>query len=171
MLISEVYTRLAEFIVLTVNDPTISVIFANQNSPRPKKPFITITVGSLNDVSFPMKYDIDANGIQNVIMNKSFIATIEAYCDGLHQSEEILNVIQNQFRTDFSYYHFRADMVYIKTIMGVSAIPVPINGINESRAVLEVEFALNQLILDNVGLIDHVEILDEITGNNIIINR
>lgn len=171
MLISEVYTRLAEFIVLTVNDPTISVIFANQNSPRPKKPFITISIGALNDVSFPMKYEIDANGIQNVIMNKSFIATIEAYCDGLHQSEEILNVIQNQFRTDFSYYHFRADMVYIKTIMGVSAIPVPINGINESRAVLEVEFALNQLILDNVGLIDHVEILDEITGNNIIINR
>jgi hypothetical protein len=171
MLISEVYTRLAEFIVLTVNDPTISVIFANQNSPRPKKPFITIAIGALNDVSFPMKYDIDANGIQDVIMNKSFIATMEAYCDGLHQSEEILNNIQNEFRTDFSYYHFRADMVYIKTIMGVSAVPVPINGINESRAILEVEFSLNQLVRDDVGLIDHIEILDEITGNNIIIDR
>lgn len=171
MLISEVYTRLAEFIVLTVNDPTISVIFANQNSPRPKKPFITISIGSLQDVSFPMKYDIDANGVQDVIMNKSFIVTIEAYCDGLHQSEEILNNIQNKFRTDFSYYHFKADMVYIRTVMGVSAVPVPINGINESRAILEVEFSLNQLVRDNVGLIDHIEILDEITDDNIIIDR
>jgi hypothetical protein len=118
-----------------------------------------------------MKYDIDANGVQDVIMNKSFIVTIEAYCDGLHQSEEILNNIQNKFRTDFSYYHFKADMVYIRTVMGVSAVPVPINGINESRAILEVEFSLNQLVRDNVGLIDHIEILDEITDNNIIIDR
>ena len=62
-------------------------------------------------------------------------------------------------------------MVYIRTVMGVSAIPIPINGINESRAVLEVEFALNQLVRDDVGLIDAIIVEDEITGNDILINR
>ncbi len=171
MLISEVYTRLEEFIVLSLNDPTITVIFANQNATGPHKPFITISIGALNDVGFPMKYDIDDNGIQDIIVNKSFIVTFQSYCDGLHQSENILNTIQNSFRSDLSYYHFKADMVYIRTIMGVSAIPIPINEINESRAMLEVEFSLNQIIQDNVGLIDYIVVEDEITGKDILINR
>lgn len=171
MLISEVYNRVAEFAVLTVDDPLVSVIFANQNSPRPKKPFITISIGMLSDVSFPMRYEIDNNGIQELVLNKSFIVTFDSYGDGLHQSETILNNIQNKLRTDFAYYHFRSDITYIRTIAGVSSVPVAINGINESRAVLEVEFALTQTVYDDVGLIDNISIEDETTGNNIIINR
>jgi hypothetical protein len=171
MLISEVYTRVYDFVVLAINDPLVTVIFANQNAPRPKKPFIIIQVGGLKEVSMPMKYEIDDNGIQNIVSNMSFIITFNSYCDVLHQAEELLNLLQRKFRTDLAYNHFKADIAYMRTIMGVSALPVAIGGINESRAIFEAEFSLTQSLLDDVGLIEHIHITDETTGDKLIINK
>jgi hypothetical protein len=171
MLLSEIYIKIAEFVELAINDVSLTVTFANQNAPVPTKPFITCSINNLNAVGFPMKYEMDDNGLQRLVINKSFTITLNSYSDQLHQAEDMLNLVQNKLRTDFSYYHFQADMVYIRTLTGVSAIPTEINGINESRAMLEMEFALTQTIYDDVGLIDHIAIEDETTGNDIIINR
>lgn len=171
MLISEVYENFRSFIVQILNDNSIGVIFANQIAPRPLKPFITIAVGSLTDISQPTRYDIDNFGKQTVLMNKSFLITLESYCDVLHQAEDLLTKIQNFLPTETAYMHFKGEMTYTKTILGVSAVPVGINGINESRAILEVEFYLTQSIEDQVGLIEHIYMTDTTTGKEIVINK
>ncbi len=171
MLLSEVYNRLRVFIVDVIADSSLKVIFANQNAPRPKKPFITMSIGQLTDMSMPMRYEIDNIGDQNILLNKSFLVTLESYTDELHKSEEMLNKLQNYMSTEIAYNAFKADMAYTKTILGVSAIPEAISGINESRAILEMEFYLTQSVVDKVGLIEHIYITDTNTGKEIIINK
>jgi hypothetical protein len=171
MLISEVYNRFRTFVVDILANNTISVIFANQVAPRPKKPFVTIAVGQLNEFSLPIRYEIDSLGLQTVLSNKSFLITLESYCDVLHQAEDLLTTIQNFLPTETAYNHFKGEMTYIKTVLGVSAIPTGINGINESRAILETEFYLTQTIQDNVGLIEHIEIKNLNTNKEFIINK
>lgn len=171
MLISEVYNRLREFIDSVIENPSLTVVYANQTAPRPLKPLITISIGQLTDMSLPMRYAIDNMGQQNVLLNKSFLVTLECYADVLHQSEDILNKLQNHLGTEVAYSAFKGDMAYSKTIMGVSAMPVAISGINESRSIMELEFYLIQSVIDKVGLIEHIFITDLNNGDEIIINK
>ena len=172
MLISEVYNRLREFIESVLEMPSLTVVYANQaTAPRAKKPFITMSIGQLTDMSLAMRYAIDNTGNQNLLLNKSFLVTLESYADQLHLAEEVLNKIQNHLYTEIAYSAFKGDMAYTKTILGVSAIPAAISGINESRAIMELEFYLTQSVIDKVGLIEHIFITDLTTGDEIIINK
>jgi hypothetical protein len=130
-----------------------------------------MSIGQLSDMSLRMRYEIDDLGQQNLLLNKSFLVTLECYADQLHQAEEVLNKIQNHMYTEIAYNAFKGDMAYTKTILGVSAIPVAISGINESRAIMELEFYLTQSVVDKVGLIEHIYITDLTNGNEIIINK
>jgi hypothetical protein len=171
MLISEVYERFRVFIVDVLDESSITVIFANQIAPRPKKPFITMSINQMTDLSLPMRYGIDDLAQQKILYNKSFLVTLESYADELHKSEEMLNKLQNYLATEIAYNAFKGDMAYMKTTLGVSAIPQAISGINESRSILELEFNLTQQVIDKVGLIEHIHIVDIDTGKEIIINK
>jgi hypothetical protein len=171
MLLSEIYSRFRTFIVSVLDNNAITIIFANQNAPRPSKPFVTISIKSLRDTSMPILGQIDDLGLQNLLLCKSFLVTLEAYSDQLHESEEILNKIQNYLSTEIAYKAFQGDMAYLKTVLGVTAVPQAISGINESRAILELEFNFTQEVQDKVGLIEHIYITDLTTVYEIIINK
>lgn len=167
MEISDVYRLIASFIEIVIDDPAVTVIYANGNSPRPKKPFITLEINSLRNLAMPFRYEIDDTGMQNIFNNMAFTAVFNAYADEMHGAENLLNKVQRHFGTEIAYLHFRGDISYMETVFGVSAIPQVEGAINESRATMECVFNLNQMIEDNVGLIEAVEITDKI--NNIIL--
>lgn len=170
MLISEVYTRLADFLTLVTEDFGTTVIYANQNAPRPKKPFITLSLNTFRVLAMPIKSKIDINGIQDIISSLSFVATIEAYSDQLHQAEELLNLIERYLRTNLAFLHFRDDMSYTRTLSGVSTLPNYVDVITESRATMDVEFLVNILTKDDVGLIEHLVITYVDTGTEITVD-
>jgi hypothetical protein len=171
MLLNDIYLRLGQFVTNSVNDPLVSVVYAYQNMPRTLKPSVTIEIGKFVQIGTAMRYEIDDNGLQDVILNKTFNVTFKSYADGLHEAEQLLNTIQNNLMLDIAYNHFKADISYNKTLMGVTSLPMDIGGNNESRAVLDTEFIVNQLIIDNIGLIEHIEITDMLTGNEFTINK
>ncbi len=170
MLISEVYKRLADFLTLITQDYDTTVIYANQNAPRPKKPFITLSLHTFKVLAMPIKSTIDDDGIQDVITSMSFVATIEAYSDQLHQAEELLNLIERYLRTNIAYLHFKGDMSYTRTLSGVSALPTFEGVVSESRATFDTEFLVNMLTKDDVGIIEHLVITDIDTGSEIIVD-
>ena len=151
--IRDAYELVAGFVEIVIDDPVVSVIYANGNAPRPKKPFITLEIGSLRNLAMPFRYDIDDDGLQQVVSTMGFLAKFNAYTDAMHEAEELLNKLQRHFGTEIAYLHFRGDISYMETVFGVSAIPVAEGAINESRAIMECMFNLNQVIQDNVGLI------------------
>ncbi len=172
MEIDQVYDKIRTYIINVLNDINIKVIYADQiESPIPKKPFVTMSIGKLTNVSQPMRYEIDNLGIRRILLNKTFLLTLESYADVTHQSEKILTKIEDYFSTEIAFNHFKGELVYKKTIMGVSALPKAISGINESRSILEVEFNLVKRIDDNVGLIEHIYITDLNNNKEIIINK
>lgn len=173
MVLNDIYDRLKSFTALALNNPNLhlTIIEANQNAPRPKKPFLTISVGPMNVVAMPVKAAIDANGVQQVISYMSFIAEFNAYSDTRHESEEILSTLQKYFRTDLAFRHFKGDISYLSTVSGVMTIPQVEGVVWENRAILEAEFSVTQTILDDVGLIEHVVITDEASGEEFTIDK
>lgn len=160
MLISEIYSRLGSFVNGAINNNSVKVYSASQSSGRSTKPFITIALSRFEQKGGLMRYEIDSNGIQDTIMSKTFTVSFQAFSDVLHQAEDLLNIIQNKLPTDYAYSFFKSEMAYLKTLMGVSALPTAINAENESRAILEAEFSTAQLIKIDVGFIEHVSLND-----------
>lgn len=171
MLIKDVYELIASFIEIVIDDPNVTVIYANANAPRPEKPFITLEINSLRNLALPFRYDIDEMGMQTVVNSMAFTGVFNAYADAMHEAEELLNRLQRHFGTEIAYLHFRGDVSYMETVFGVSAVPQVEGAINESRATMECIFNLNQSIEDDVGLIEKVEITDELTNITLEIEK
>lgn len=171
MLISQIYERVRSFAILSLNNPLINVVFANQGDTRALKPMVTIAIGNLSQVDNEIRRDIDIEGVQDVLLQKSFIVTFNSYSDTLHDSENILNFLENGLFTEQAYMHFNGDIAAVKTVLGVTSLPKDVSAKMESRAILEVEFRVNQNVASNVGLIEHVQIHDAINNEDIIINR
>ena len=171
MEIRDVYQLIASFIEIVIDDSAVTVIYANGNAPRPKKPFITLEINSLRNLAMPFRNNIDDTGMQSVGSSMAFTAVFNAYADVMHEAEDLLNKLQRHFGTEIAYLHFRGDISYMETVFGVSAIPQVEGAVNESRASIECTFNLNQMIEDNVGLIETIEITDELTNITLEINR
>lgn len=176
MLLSEIYNLIGRFTISVVSSG-VTVIYANQSAPRPTKPFVTIAIKNLRQIGWPSSTSFNVLGFQEKILQKRFVIEFQAYSDILHGAEDILNDIENQFMTDYAYRFFNSYLIfensiaYNRTILGVKAIPIGINGENESRAILEAEFLVNQEIFDNVGLIEHIEINDVTQNQTYIIDK
>lgn len=171
MLLSAIYKTLGDFVTASINDVGVKIIFSHQNMQRMVKPFITIHINSFRQLDGPNKGAIDNNGIQNITYIKVFTVNLQAYTDNLHGSEELLNVVQNYLPTDFAYSMFKGDMAYMRTLSGVEALPLAVEGNNESRSNLSVEFNTAQSIKIDVGLIEHIEFTDLMTGNEFTVNK
>lgn len=172
MEIEEVYSRIRSFIDTALSNYAVTVIIRDQiEAPIPTKPFITLAISQLTETSMKMFNAIDNLGLQRVVSNMSFLVTLESYADVAHEAESMLNKVERRLGTQTAYNIFKGDLAYMNTVMGVSAIPAAISGINESRAILEMEFNLTQSIDDNVGLIEHIYITDLNNGKEIIINK
>jgi len=171
MLLSNIYTKIANFIRDVLDDERFTIIFANQNAPRPKKPFITIGISNFRTISMPCRISTDNNGVEKLMLTKLMLVKVECYTDVLHQAEETLEIIQNNLRTQRAYHYFEQELSYMSTVMNIMTMPAVIGSTTENRAIVEFEFLTNQTVFDELGLIEHIEITDEITNEIIIINK
>lgn len=171
MQISEIYRSIKDFTVLVLNDSSITVYLNAQSANMAQKPVVTIKLGAFNQVGTAMFYEIDEMGIQRTGLNKRFTVTFQAYTDELHRAEDILNKIHNALHSTLEFDFFKGDIAFNNTMLGVSALPTAIGAKNESRAILEVEFYTCQEEQWQVGFIEHVEVHDNLTNTDIIINK
>lgn len=171
MLISEIYTLINLFIKTVLDDASISVVAANQSYARVKKPFVIVAINSFRQVAMPSKGLTNDQGIKDIILNKKFTLSLQAYADEIHRSEDILGTIHNALYTQAAYDIFRAQIAYVKTLLGIVSAPVAVGGGFESRALLELEFDTNEKVQSNVGLIEHIYYHDDLTNQDFIINN
>lgn len=168
MLQSEIYNILGDFIVNSLN---INVIEANQNATRDIKPFVTIGITSTINQSYPIRGEVDEYGIQKTYLNKQIVVAFEAYSDTLHESESLLNSLQDLLLTDEYYRYFEDKLIYINTLNGIQSISNIINDYTESRALMECTFRYIHEVNVNVGSIEHIHIKNNTTNSEIIINK
>ena len=158
MVTAQIYKRIEDYIRLALNDSTISVYDANQNAPMDKKPFITVELTNFATLNMPSAFELDANGVRLLQFTKAVDIELQAYSDVLHEAETLLNDIQNSLRTVLADRFFDDELVYVKTLTGVSSIPTVVDVEMESRAVLAMRFHVIQEVYENIGLIDQMNI-------------
>lgn len=171
MLLSNVYSKIANFITDIIDNESFTVIFANQNAPRPKKPFVTISISNIRRIGMPCNLSVDTAGVQTLMLTKLMLVTVECYTDVLHQAEETLELIENNLRTQKAYEYFEQELSYMFTVMNIMSAPSVVSSTTENRAIVQFEFLINQTLLDDLGLIEHIEITNENTNEIIIINK
>lgn len=172
MILSDIYISIIAYIKWAVNDPSVTVFQAYQSSTRAKKPFIIVGIGGFKTEGTPVEYEINNLGVQKLVLNKKFTLTLNSFSDSLHQAEELLNLVKDRLHTHSARsLFFKGDIVPRTVLMGVKPIPQAESGINESRAILEVEFAFNTEIEDNVGVIETIVVDNKINNETIIVSK
>lgn len=161
MKISDLYEKIRNFTVLATELDAGNVYFANQNSPKKIKPFITINLLNFKNVGFILNKDLDNTGIKKTVLQKVCTASFQAYSDKIFQAEDLLNDLY------IKLYSRDIDVNIAKwrTLKAVSSIPTNIDASRENRAILDVEIAYLQETQEDVGIIEEVYINSDI--NNI----
>lgn len=172
MILSDIYAALIAYIKGSINDNAVTVFSAYQSSTRPKKPFIMLSIGGFSTQGSPTEYGVDEFGIQTTVLNKKFIVTINSVSDDLHQAEELLNLVKDKLHTNTARWnYFKGEIVPRGVLLGVKPIPAPESAVNESRAILEVEFAMSSIVEDEVGFIETIVVDNAINGEQIIVSK
>lgn len=171
MLISELYAKLRQYTVAATSLAVNKVIFANQNSPRPKKPFITIELSGFNNIGTPISRDVDDQGVQQIVTSMRAIVAFSSYCDALHQGEELLEMLKASFNTELQNSIFNGEIAKQGVVKDVSALPISLSEQRESRAIFEIEIAYNRTLDDAVSSIEHVHLHDEISNTDYVIDK
>lgn len=171
MEISAIYQKLYEFVVAATGYASDKVIFANQSTPRPSKPFIMIDVQSLRNVGKPIVKLVDEEGVQETTVSMLFTASFQAFSDLLHEAEDVLSTLHIKFSTELQNDIFQGELAALKTLRNVSAIPEELNEQIESRAILDMEMSFNKATKHEVGLIEEVHFLNEINNKQYVIKK
>ena len=170
MLISQLYSNMYDFTARAVPVlPEGRIIFANQSSPRPKKPFITISLANFKNVGTPVIRVTNATAVQEIMTSMVMTASFIAFSDTLHEAEDLLGLLYSAFNTELQNSVFRGKIALHRVLRNITALPVMLNEQIESRAILELEIAFNKTTEDNVGIIEKVQIKNMVNNTQITI--
>ena len=171
MLISEIYKRLYDFTLAATGYEPSKIIIAHQSTPRPKKPFITISASSFKNIGTPIIKKLDDVGLQEITVSMVFTASFQAFSDVLHEAEDVLGTLYIKFATELQNDVFKGDFALLRTLKNVTAIPAALNEQIESRAMLDLEIGFNKSTTYQVGLIEHLYLTDTRLNKEYIINK
>ena len=155
MNINEIYDLLGEFISTNLNIPVIEL---NQNAPFGIKPFITINITSTRILGSPFRLEVNDEGFQKTVLSKEIIVSFEAYSDNLHESDEILQSLEDALLCDRTFKILTNELVFVRSVNGVLSVSGILNDYSESRSLLECVFRYKQEINVDTGIIETVEI-------------
>ena len=169
MLISEAYSLLQKFCVQALNDPKVTVLDACQFSSRPKKPCVVIDINNCKDVGV-FSQSVDAQGVKTFNHLKTIDVTFTAYSDKTTAADDLLCTIYNMLSTELTFAVFGRSIALLKNLIDVTSSPSEVSGVLEDRSLMELRFNITQSATYTVGLIEHVEIHDQINNTVYIVD-
>lgn len=174
MLQKDLYKKLLEFVIKSVDDNSVKVSIANQNAPNPKKPFIIISISSQKIEGLAItKHEIDQ--FLNTVEKRTYLMNgtvqIQAFCDDMFQCTELLNKIKFGFDNNSYYRVFEGEIAYVRDLSDIIYLPTALAANNEYRAAYDFLICYNQNISNIINSIRHIEITDEVNNDTIIVDK
>lgn len=152
----QIFDVLYAWAVENVLTPGVTVIEAKQNSPRPRKAFVTIKVlvqsdQAFSDIGFP-----DEDGIAEIVNDRAVTVTINSYGPG---ADTIIDNLRRSLERVRVQESFRAkNLVYIQVLSGFTDTTEVVSSEFEERSNLDVQFRTASIVQDDLGLIEKVEV-------------
>jgi hypothetical protein len=140
----------------TLIDPlfTEPVIWADQTSPRPPLPYVTLKLGVVSPVGEPHYSDVDNAGIQTVMAVREGMLNVSRYgADSVSSLETFANNLTLTTNTD----RFSNQQISAFDTSPVTDVAQLLNGLAiEPRASVDVSIRWTADQTDNVGIIQTV---------------
>ena len=137
------------------NCPGCSVVFLNENAPRPAQPYATLFLNSLNQVGEDYTPRADSHGFVDVVGDREFTLQIQTYgSDCITRLENLRSSLQMQTVLD----GLRVNGIVFIHHFGINDTTELLDSRFEKRAAMDVIFRMGQDYPDNLGLIESVEI-------------
>lgn len=132
------------------------IVFANQNAPRPARPFITLFVNTFADGEHSSVGAPDDYGIAEIVSDRMVMVDIQAYGTN---AQDIIDNLRLSFEKVRVQEELRRDKIpFIRVSSGFDDTSEVVGSEYEPRAQMDVEFRCAAIIEDDVGLIENVEI-------------
>lgn len=137
-----------------------TLIWMDQNAPRPALPYTAMKIMSVRYVNGDWKSAPDGNGIQTVKGDREFTLNIQRYQSyGADSVTEKLQVIVDKLRLETIIDKFQAKKLVAFDTGAVSDISALLDKTQiEKRATLDVFMRYKSSLTDNVGIVETVDI-------------
>lgn len=132
---------------------TGTVIWADQNAPRPASPYTTIKIASLRQVNHDHYGEPNNSGIQTVKGDREFTLSIQSYG---REGVTFLNDVAGKLKLTTNQDKFMAKKITCFNIGQVADVSAVIGSVIEKRASLDIFCRIKSSLTDNVGLIETV---------------
>lgn len=137
------------------NCPGCSVIFLNENAPRPAQPYVTLFLSTLNQIGEDYTPGPDTNGLVDMVGDREFTLQIQTYGgDCITRLENLRSSLQMQSVLDT----LRANGIVFVHHFPINDTTELLDSRFEKRGAMDVLFRIGQDYADNLGLIETVEV-------------
>lgn len=133
-----------------------TLIFSEQNAPRPELPYWTIRIQSTNGVGLDEKSNgVDDDGNQKLNGHREAIINIERI--GVASDDKCLDLVNDLAKVTV-IDAWRAAKVSVFDIGNIMRVPYAMDSDHlEPRAIVDLSVRFGSELLDNVGIIETVE--------------
>lgn len=153
--LSELRAKLRAACVTATPTPPL---WAYQNAARPPKPYTTIRLEDIPQKSHAEYGPIDEDGVRSVFVEKQGRVVIEVY--GVN-AVELIDDTAIKLRTESIIDEFMKQGFSIFSVGTPADLSALVNDQIEERGRLEVVLGWKATLLDNVGRIEYVELVDQ----------
>lgn len=171
MLRSEIYTRIIDFINAVLDNTAITVQVANQTGEVPSGAWVDLSISNFKNHGGAFSLSLNNTGILDVGFSETFIVSLKAGSNVLHEAEDILSKICKRLYLLIAKDYFGESLSFMYEAMPVSAIPTVLNQTFQSRAAVDLAFSAAHSIEDDVGIIETVQITNLTNNQTYIINK
>lgn len=148
-----------------------TIIFANENGPRPELPYITILTRIASKKGSIPFYDRAANdGTQRIKYDIDYSLSLQCYGNSENDPITILQGLKDEMQKQSNLGYFYLSGLAIREDNEIQDISTLIDSTIEKRALWELIFGVGHEIIDDPNFIEKVEGSGDIDGNTIDIN-
>ena len=146
-----------------------TVIWSDQNGPRPALPYATLRLSVIPRIGTPHYSDPDANGLQTVLAVRESIVQVQRFGP---ESVAAVETFADKLALNTNLDKFSLQKIALFDVSSVTDVAQLLNGLaTEPRASVDLSIRWVSDQTDNVGLIETVAVDGEIGPENTAKNQ
>lgn len=149
---------LIKWIELATGYPVGKVIWADQNMPRPEKPYIIARMSAFKTIHREFTHPADEVGKADISTHKEFTLSIQCFATDIIDPMPIMLDLQDSLNKPKFMEMFNPEgLVFVETLMGPTDTTVKLDTVYERRASMDLRMRMPWVVGDSEqGLIELV---------------
>jgi hypothetical protein len=151
---------LIKWIELATGYPVGKVIWADQNMPRPEKPYIVARMSAFKTINREFTHPADETGKADISTHKEFTLSIQCFAtDAIDPMPIMLDLQDSLNKSKFMEMFNPEGLVFVESLMGPTDTTIKLDTVYERRASMDLRMRMPWVVGDSEqGLIESVNV-------------